>query len=52
MEYFFEGFFIFVRFEDDKLSQFIQNVIKFDFVFVFVEMLVVGKVIFEFVFAS
>ena len=46
VKYFFKGFFTFVGFEDDELGQFIENVIEFDFVFVFIKVFVVGKVIF------
>lgn len=51
VEDFFESCLSLVGFKDNKFGKLIQDVIELDFVFIFVEVFVVRKIIFELIFA-
>jgi hypothetical protein len=51
VEDFFESCLSLVGFKDNEFSKLIQDVIELDFVFIFVEVLAVRKIILELIFA-
>lgn len=51
MEDFLESYLSLVGFKDNEFGKLVQDVIELDFVFIFVEVFAVRKIIFELIFA-